>query len=93
MTFLLSKSTVGFFSGSSKECASARLDADVCLQTNGFGTAHPEAAVPHVVILLEHRAAAKGSTGKVEKGAPRARKRDGGTLSWQHPLPPQREVI
>lgn len=72
MTFLLSKSTVGFFSGSSKECTSNRLDLALCLQTNGFGTLHHEAAAPHVVVLLEHRATAKGSTGKVERGALKA---------------------
>lgn len=72
MNFLLSKSTVDFFSGSPEACASTRLHVDFCFQTNGFGTPHPKAAAPHVLVLLEHRAAAKGSRGKVEKRAPRA---------------------
>lgn len=72
MTSLLSKSTVGFFSGPSKECASIKLDKDLCMQNNGFGTSHPKAAAPYVMVLLEHREAAKVSIWKLEMEAPRA---------------------
>lgn len=46
------------------ECASTRLDVELCLQTNGFGTLHPEAAAPHAAVLLEHRAAPRGLQGR-----------------------------
>lgn len=46
VTFLLSRSTTGFFSGSSKQCASTRLDADLWLQN--LGTLNPERAAPDV---------------------------------------------
>lgn len=71
MTFLLSKSPVGFFSGPSKECASTRLDINLCMQNNGFGKSHPKAAAPYIMVLLECRVAAKVSIWKLEREAPR----------------------
>lgn len=72
MTFLLSKSTVIFFSGSSKDCASTGV-RHRSLQTNGFETPLPKATALYVVVLMKHRAAEKGSTEKVERGVPRVR--------------------
>lgn len=53
------------------------------MQNNGFGTSHPKAAAPYVMVLLEHREAAKVSTWKLEREARRIGWRAGGTLYWQ----------
>lgn len=74
MTFLFSKSTVSFFSGSSRERASTRLDVDLCLQTNGFGTPHPEAAAPHIAVLLEHKQQQRALQGRWKEAFPRLNK-------------------